>query len=80
MFNGSEIEYSPLKSDEYKEAEDLYWSYINNAIYAEPIDMFILFMLREECEPYYNGEKTGAETLDTIQSRVQIYLDETSEP
>lgn len=79
-FNGSEIEYPTLTSEEFKKAEDLYWSYINNAVYAEPVDMFILFILREECEPYYNGEKTAAETINTIQSRVQLYLNETSEP
>ncbi|MCM1541628.1 MAG: extracellular solute-binding protein [Blautia sp.] len=46
---------------------------------ARPVpasDDRIMDMIREEAEPFFQGQKSAAEVSDIIQSRVQIYLDE----
>ncbi|MCM1064443.1 MAG: extracellular solute-binding protein [Eubacterium sp.] len=47
--------------------------------FARPVpasDGRILDMVREEAEPYFQGQKSVEEVSDIIQSRMQIYLDE----
>ncbi len=70
--NGQEIIVKPLTQEQTAEIIDFLSSVTNRA----DLDINILNIVNEETGAFYSGQKSAKDVADTIQSRVQIYLNE----
>ncbi len=67
-----DVEYGPLTQEEYDQVMALY-----NAVdgfYAE--DSTVWDIIEEQVQPYFAGDKSLDETIDLIQGRVELYVNE----
>ena len=49
---------------------------LSSAKYVEPIDDKYLAIIEEESEEYFSGKKTSKETIEAINSRLSIAINE----
>lgn len=68
--------YRELTEEDFEDARKGYLDLIYQAVKTNPSDQNIFTILLEECAPYYEGDKSVKETVDSIQGRVQLYLSE----
>ena len=71
-FEDGEVQVGPLTQEEYDAFMRLYESC--NSIYS--YDEAILNIIKEEIEPFFDGQKTAEETARLIQNRVSLYVAE----
>ncbi|MGN0979571.1 MAG: hypothetical protein ACI4PT_04490 [Candidatus Avoscillospira sp.] len=71
-FEDGEVQVGPLTQEEYDAFMQLYESC--NSIYS--YDEAILNIIKEEIEPFFDGQKTAEETARLIQNRVSLYVAE----
>ena len=71
--DGEEKKVEPITDDEIAAFKD----FINNIENTSDVDKKILSIVKEETDEYFNGISTVDQTINNIQSRVQIYIYET---
>ena len=60
-----------------QEEVDTMMELINNTTTLASYDTQLIAIIQEEAEPFFAGQKSAAECADIIQSRIQVYVDET---
>lgn len=73
---GSEIGINYSIDGFTEEQEQRFWFLIDNAKPANWHAQDIMWMVNEELQPYFSGQRTAREAAAMLDSRVQIYLDE----
>lgn len=71
--NGEEVKIPPLSQADV----DQMYSLIDGITTSMKYDQKIMNILSEESAPFFNGQKSVDECASVIQSKIQIYLDET---
>lgn len=70
--DGSHYEYRSANMDESRWYDD----FINSIHRIELSDAVIFEIVQESCMPYFAGDKTLDETIQLVQNRVQLYVNE----
>ncbi len=72
MINGEEIVVPPLSQEQVDQVRDYVFSVDRAYYYNENVTNIV----NEEMGAFYTGQKSAKEVADTIQNRVQLYVDE----